>query len=128
VGQKFGADDPAEAQEQHHDERRDAHPQREFQMVEAALEQATIVFLQPVKNRVAPFLDFIFEKQSAKHGRNQEGKNQGSQKGERHRPSHGTEEAALHPLKSEDRQVGNDNNDAGRRAFAPHAPPFQSFR
>ena len=52
-------------------------------------------------------------RRSRQHGRDQNRKCHGAEKSQRNRPGHGSEQAALHALQREDRQVGGDNDGDG---------------
>src|ERR1700730_4309506 len=81
-------------------------------MVEAPVEDAGIALLQEVEHGVTPFFYVVLEQQSAENGRNEKSEQQGTQKGERDRPSHRPEQAAFHAFQSENGKIGHDDDDS----------------
>ena len=65
VRQEFRSDHAAETQKQHDCQRQQAEPQRDLQVIETPFQQTAVALLQPVKDRVAPLLDLVFEQQGA---------------------------------------------------------------
>lgn len=85
-------------------------------MFETPVEHPTVSVLQNPHHRIPPFLDFpVAENEVAEHRRNQKREYQRAQQCECYSPGHRTEQAAFDALQREDRQIGNDDNDARKK-------------
>ena len=113
VWEEFRPDDSAHRDEEHYGESQQAHAESELHVIEAPIEGAGVGAVEPLEDGIAPFFDSGTEQEAAEHGRDEQGEDERAQKGEGDGPSHGAEQAAFDALQGEDRQVGNNNNDAG---------------
>ena len=84
-------------------------------MVEAPVQRTPVVAVQPLQHRVPPLLYFAAEQETAQHRSDEQSKHQRPKQCKRHRPRHRTEQASLHSLQRKNRQIRNDDNNAGEK-------------
>src|ERR1017187_7306192 len=120
MGKELRANHSRESKVAHQGKTHDRRGQNDGPPNHDPTQRPLITGRNPLDDRVVPGMRAFTENIACEHRRKDDGKQQRAQQCERHGPRHGLEEAALHPLQGEDRQVGDDDNGDGVKHRALH--------
>src|SRR5579872_3296035 len=113
MGQKLRADNTADGEKDGDDEGADTAAEHDAVVTYGPGDCVAIMIAKRLHGRVFP-LPGAFAKGKAAQNRGQkDGKDEGAEEGEGHRPRHGMEEAPLDRLQGKDGQIGSDDDGDG---------------